>query len=269
MGMDTIMHWTKEEVAYWIYSINFEQYAFAFYSSPIDGDMLIRDMNKESIIEDLGVMKIHSARILRQIDKLRRIIHEGFDEDVIDGVFIEPNKERPTIEQIESLQEAIDQLQKEREELRQALDDNNEEESGYFAKKIQDLETELNELKETKEKMENDMEAMKGEHSEQMENLNNTLNESNASNDSLRKELKTMKKELRRAKRGQNGDEDYEESEEESEEEKEEEATLQEIEITHSRAEIEEIIISEMQTNTEFGFEARALEWSPAEVCNW
>merc|ERR1712048_456881 len=147
MGMDTIMHWTKEEVAYWIYSINFEQYAFAFYSSPIDGDMLIRDMNKESIIEDLGVMKIHSARILRQIDKLRRIINEGFDEDVIDGVSIEPDKERPTIEQIESLQDAIDKLETEREELRQALDDNSEEESGYFAKKIQDLETELNELK--------------------------------------------------------------------------------------------------------------------------
>merc|ERR1712228_283698 len=272
--VETIMHWTKEEVAYWIYSINFEQYAFAFYCLPIDGDMLIRDMNKESIIEDLGVMKVHSARILRQIDKLRRIIHEGFDEDVIDGISIEPDKERPTMDQIESLQDVIEKLEKEIAELREALDDNNnnDEESGYFTKKIQDLETDLNEIRELKEKMESDMEAMKGEHSEEIETLNNTLNESMASNDSMKKELKTMKKELRRAKRGQNGDEmgddDEDESEEEDDDEKEDEQ-LQDIEITHSRAEIEEIIISEMQTNTEFGFDARALEWSPAEVCNW
>merc|ERR1719410_2646268 len=156
------MQWTKEEVAYWIYSINFEQYAFAFYSLPIDGDMLIRDMNKESIIEDLGVMKVHSARILRQIDKLRRIIHEGFDEDVIDGVSIEPDKERPTMDQIESLQDVIEKLEKEIADLRDALDNNNEEESGYFTKKIQDLETELNEIKELKEKLETEMDAMKG-----------------------------------------------------------------------------------------------------------
>merc|ERR1719410_258661 len=152
------MQWTKEEVAYWIYSINFEQYAFAFYSLPIDGDMLIRDMNKESIIEDLGVMKIHSACILRQIDKLRRIINEGFDEDVIDGVSIEPDKERPTMDQIESLQDTIEKLEKEINELREALADdaNNDEESSYFTKKIQDLETELNEIKELKETMEKD-----------------------------------------------------------------------------------------------------------------
>merc|ERR1712129_71185 len=226
--VETIMHWTKEEVAYWIYSINFEQYAFAFYSLPIDGDMLIRDMNKESIIEDLGVMKVHSARILRQIDKLRRIINEGFDEDVIVCASIEPDKERPTMDQIESLQDVIEKLESEIAELRNALADdaNNDEESSYFTKKIQDLETELVELKEQKETMTNEMEAMKGEHSEQMETLSNTLNESNASNDAMRKELKTMKKELRRAKRGLNGDnidEDEEESEEEEEEESKEE----------------------------------------------
>merc|ERR1712154_688728 len=51
------------------------------------------------------------------------------------------------------------------------------------------------------------------------------------------------------------------------EEEKEEE--LQEIEITTTRAEIEGIIAQEMESNTEFGFAERALDWSPAEVCSW
>merc|ERR1712039_759685 len=58
------------------------------------------------------------------------------------------------------------------------------------------------------------------------------------------------------------------ESESEEEEEVKDEL-LQEIEITHSRVDIESIIASEMESNTEFGFEERALEWSPAEVCNW
>merc|ERR1712129_197923 len=74
--------------------------------------------------------------------------------------------------------------------------------------------------------------------------------------------------ELRRAKRGLNGDNIDDDEDEESEEEESKEE-LQDVEITHSRAQIEEIIASEMETNMEFGFVERALDWSPAEVCSW
>ena len=36
--------------------------------------------------------------VLKQIDKLRRIINEGFDCGVIDGFHIEPDLEHPTID---------------------------------------------------------------------------------------------------------------------------------------------------------------------------
>eukprot|EP01083_Nonionella_stella_P300495 1026195_1 len=114
IDVDTIMEWKHDEVAYWILSVGFEQYAFAFYALPIDGDMLIRDMNKESIIEDLGVMKIHSARILRHIDQLRMLVNEGFDEEVMDGVHCNPDVKRPTMKTIESLRNTIETLQNER-----------------------------------------------------------------------------------------------------------------------------------------------------------
>eukprot|EP00484_Ammonia_sp_Unknown_P030256 CAMPEP_0197031706 /NCGR_PEP_ID=MMETSP1384-20130603/10628_1 /TAXON_ID=29189 /ORGANISM="Ammonia sp." /LENGTH=1144 /DNA_ID=CAMNT_0042461273 /DNA_START=74 /DNA_END=3508 /DNA_ORIENTATION=- len=271
---ETIMNWTSEEVAYWIISISFEQYAFAFYSLPIDGDMLIRDMNQESIIEDLGVRKIHSARILRQIDKLRRIINEGFDEDVDKvGITIEPDLERPTIEQIESLQERIQELNQERDNIMKELEskDENDEEAGYFSKKIQELETERNALKEAKEKYEGEITEMKSEHEQQIENLNNTLNEANAGNEELRGEIKGLKKEVRKAKRMANGEEvDDEESEEEEEEQEEQKVVDDEpIEMIFSKEEVEQAISKEMDENLQFGVPQNVLYWSAAEVCNW
>eukprot|EP01083_Nonionella_stella_P231705 818019_1 len=189
MDGDSIMKWTNEEVAYWILSVGFEQYAFAFYALPIDGDMLIRDMNKESIIEDLGVMKIHSARILRHIDQLRMLVNEGFDEEVMDGVHCNPDVKRPTMKTIESLRNTIETLQNEREQIMQELEkkknDEDGEESGYFTKKIQDLETERNELKEN---------------NEEIQTLNSSLHEANGSNDELRKEIRCMQKEMSRPK---------------------------------------------------------------------
>merc|ERR1712129_134559 len=74
--------------------------------------------------------------------------------------------------------------------------------------------------------------------------------------------------ELRRAKRGLNGD-NIDDDEDEEEEEEEMKVELQDVEITHFRAQIEEIIASEMGTNMQFGFVERALDWSPAEVCSW
>eukprot|EP01083_Nonionella_stella_P180418 643302_1 len=270
------MEWKHDEVAYWILSVGFEQYAFAFYALPIDGDMLIRDMNRESIIEDLGVMKIHSARILRQIDELRAIINEGLDEEVMDGVHLDPDAERPTMSTIESLQDTIENLQNEREQIMQELEkknDDDDEESGYFTKKIQDLETQRNELKENTEQIETQMNELKGVHSEQIENLNNTLNEANGSNDALRKEIKQLQKDVRKAKRhrreGGDEEEDSESDEEEKEEEEEEEEDLEEVEITHTVQEIEAQIRNEMDSNGMFGLEQQVLEWSPAEVCNW
>eukprot|EP01083_Nonionella_stella_P150622 480103_1 len=122
VDVDTIMEWNHEEVAYWISSIGFEQYAFAFYAMPIDGDMLIRDMTKGSLMEDLGVMKIHIGQILRQIDKLRAIINGGLHEEVMDCAHLDPDLERPTISTIESLQYTIETLQNEREQITQELE---------------------------------------------------------------------------------------------------------------------------------------------------
>eukprot|EP01083_Nonionella_stella_P150624 480109_1 len=72
--------------------------------------------------------------------------------------------------------------------------DDDDEESGYFTKKIQDLETQRNELKENTEQIETQMNELKGVHSEQIENLNNTLNEANGNNDALRNGSQTTTK---------------------------------------------------------------------------
>eukprot|EP01083_Nonionella_stella_P043627 117711_1 len=63
--------------------------------------------------------------------------------------------------------------------------DEDGEESGYFTKKIQDLETERNELKEN---------------NEEIQTLNSSLHEANGSNDELRKEIRCMQKEMSRPK---------------------------------------------------------------------
>eukprot|EP00485_Elphidium_margaritaceum_P001634 CAMPEP_0202688804 /NCGR_PEP_ID=MMETSP1385-20130828/4227_1 /ASSEMBLY_ACC=CAM_ASM_000861 /TAXON_ID=933848 /ORGANISM="Elphidium margaritaceum" /LENGTH=1128 /DNA_ID=CAMNT_0049343849 /DNA_START=77 /DNA_END=3463 /DNA_ORIENTATION=+ len=273
--VDTIMEWSKEEVAYWIVSIDFEQYAFSFYSTPIDGDMLIRDMNQESIIEDLGVLKIHSARILRKIERLRRVINEGFDEDVDKtGITIEADVERPSKEQVDALQTQIEQLETERKTIMQELESKNEndEESGYFSTKIQELETQRNALQEEKEKLATDMEEVRTTHEQSVEDANNALSEANASNEELQKEIKSLKKEVRRAKRAANGDDDDAEESEEEESEAEEEAKIDDeepIAITCTADEVEQQILQEMEENMEFGLAKNVLYWSPAEVCQW
>merc|ERR1719242_708989 len=218
------MNWSNEEVAYWMSSINFEQYAFDCFALPIDGDMLIRDIDKKTIIEDMGVLGVHSNRILRQINDLRRIIQDGFDEEVFEGITIAPNLERPTMDQIESLQERIEKLEEERATIMQELEskNDNEEESGYFSTKIAELEGERNELKEANERFEAQIEEMKDEHEGNMENIGNSLKEASNSNEQLRREIKSLKKEVRKAKRMAAGDDfDDEESEEEIEEENE------------------------------------------------
>jgi len=271
--VDTIMSWTAEEVACWMMGTGFEQYAFACYALPIDGDMLLRDVDRESIVEDLGVLKVHSARILRQIEKLRSVIKEGFDEDVLEGVSLLPDPARPSLETIESLQEQIATLQKERDQVMQALEakDGGDEEDGFFSNKIAELEAERDALKEGSEQMETDMNAMKEAHEANLENLSNTLNEANASCDALRKEVKQLKKDVRKAKRAAAGDDfDDEESEEEEDEDaKMETEDMEPVEITHDKAAVDAAIEKEMSRQERFGLEERVLEWSPAEVCAW
>eukprot|EP01084_Bolivina_argentea_P117869 209241_1 len=276
IDIDTIESWNKSEVAYWIISIGFEQYAFKFYALPIDGDMLIRDMNKESIIEDLGIMKIHSNRILRQIDKLRKIINERFDNDIMDLIHIEPDLERPTKDIIESLQERIEKLTNERDDIMKELENkennNDDDEQGYFTKKVNDLEAERNALQEEMDGYMQQIEQQKSDHNEEVDHLNNNINEANNNIDELKKVVKGLKKDVRKAKRaGFDGDDDdmddYDDEESDIEEIKDDDD--EPVEITHSRDEIESQIRTEMEENTTFGLEEKVLEWSPAEVCQW
>ena len=128
--VDTIMRRSSEEVVCWMMGTGFEQYAFACYALHIDGNMLIRDVNRESIVEDLGgtcwvvVLKV---RCTRQIEKLR------------------------AMETTESLQE--------RDQVMQALEaksgdgDGDEEESGSFSNKIAELEEERDGLRQGHEQL--------------------------------------------------------------------------------------------------------------------
>ncbi|ETO17180.1 hypothetical protein RFI_20150, partial [Reticulomyxa filosa] len=72
-SIERISEWSNEEVAYWLVSINFPQYAMSFYNLISDGDMLLHDVNMETLKEDLKVKKIHSRRILDQIQHLKRV----------------------------------------------------------------------------------------------------------------------------------------------------------------------------------------------------
>jgi len=70
--------WTTDEVAQWLVSVglDLEDLLKKIKSEKIDGSILMHDLTEEMMEEELGVGRIHRAKFMRELDKLR----EGEDD---------------------------------------------------------------------------------------------------------------------------------------------------------------------------------------------
>jgi len=70
-----VYEWNRDEVAYWLgIEINFPIYAYIMWNLNVEGEMLVKDVNKETLLDDMGVKKIHLGRITREIQLLKKRI---------------------------------------------------------------------------------------------------------------------------------------------------------------------------------------------------
>ncbi|ETO21518.1 viral A-type inclusion protein [Reticulomyxa filosa] len=134
-AIENVPEWKNEEVAYWLISINFPQYALSFYNLISDGDMLLHDVDNDTLIEDLNVKKIHSRRILQQIQELRREVLGHWDTEIFEMATTEPDNNRPTKAEIAKLKQQLETLQKEQDQLLHEL------ENGLSSEEINDVKT--------------------------------------------------------------------------------------------------------------------------------
>ena len=244
MDADKIMKWSNEEVAYWMIKIGFEKYSYGFFIAPIDGDMLIRDLTLETLIEDLNVKKIHGKRIIREVNKLRSIINGGITMDIgINDLSIKPDNTRPKQETIDDLNERINELESQRTELMNELENNqsnDSEQKGYFSTKIQELESENNELTDKNTKQE-----------ELIKEAQNELSE-------LRTQVETLEREKKKYQMKSEGiyvdDDDMDNNDDEKQ---------------YTIDEVEDAIQFEINRNDYFGDLNNALDWTKEEVAHW
>ncbi|ETO20673.1 RNA-binding protein, partial [Reticulomyxa filosa] len=66
-------HWTMEEVAYWLKSVNLEEYAPQFIQGNVNGEMLLKDLDIDMMTQHLKIKELHCKRLLRDIEKLRTV----------------------------------------------------------------------------------------------------------------------------------------------------------------------------------------------------
>jgi len=68
--------WSAKEVAYWLETIDFANYIPAFLRNRIDGEILTRDIDKHTLINELQVLSSHASKLLREILKLKSMVPE-------------------------------------------------------------------------------------------------------------------------------------------------------------------------------------------------
>ena len=65
------MHWSCEEVAYWLTTIGMKKYLAHFIEQFVDGQILLHDLNAQNLVSDLKVKSLHSPKIMRGIKALK------------------------------------------------------------------------------------------------------------------------------------------------------------------------------------------------------
>jgi len=88
------MKWSPKEVAFWLDSIELSQYARKFDEEACDGSMLLNDLDKVMLSQDMGIKNLHVGKILREVDKLRKLNKDELQESYKDwNELIEDNKQ--------------------------------------------------------------------------------------------------------------------------------------------------------------------------------
>jgi len=83
--------WTIKEVAYWLETIDFATYIPTFLQNRIDGEILIRDLDKHTLSTELQVLSSHASKLLREIAKLKSMLPEQYSISEIVHLSYVPN----------------------------------------------------------------------------------------------------------------------------------------------------------------------------------
>ena len=67
------LSWTPKEVAFWLDSIELTQYARTFDEEQVDGSILLNDCDRAMLQGEMQIKALHVGKILREVDKLRRV----------------------------------------------------------------------------------------------------------------------------------------------------------------------------------------------------
>eukprot|EP01084_Bolivina_argentea_P010680 19913_1 len=87
------MEWTRFEVAYWIdVEVQLNEYMTNFMKAHVDGSILLSDLGENYLIAELGVKRVHVAKILRAIIELRDKIRKDWDESEPFDIISYPNQ---------------------------------------------------------------------------------------------------------------------------------------------------------------------------------
>lgn len=128
--IEKVGEWNKYEVADWLdKKVQLTEYMMLFFKNDVDGSMLVMDLGREELHNQLGVKRVHVDKLMRHIVDLRDAIRTEWDEsdffDVIPHLIM--NDER-AMDKIEALKGEISKLEEEKQSMKED-----------FERRIQDL----------------------------------------------------------------------------------------------------------------------------------
>merc|ERR1712087_989622 len=62
--------WSVKEVCFWLNRIHLDKYIKPFRDQIIDGSILLRDLDDQMLVNELGVKRLHVKKLQREIGKL-------------------------------------------------------------------------------------------------------------------------------------------------------------------------------------------------------
>ena len=113
------LEWSPKEVAFWLDSIELQQYARVFDDDAVDGSILLNDCDKSLLSQEMGIKPLHVGKILREVDKLRKLNKDkdGLQDSYKDwNELIEDN--RALSQRLSEANQAIKELETQNAELR-------------------------------------------------------------------------------------------------------------------------------------------------------
>ena len=111
------LEWSPKEVAFWLDSIELNQYARKFDEEQVDGSILLNDCDNNLLRNDMGIKPLHVGKILREVDKLRKINRDELQDSYKDwNELWEEN--RQLIDKLQEQDKQMKELETQNAELR-------------------------------------------------------------------------------------------------------------------------------------------------------